>query len=1025
MQIPDFSDLIHPNTLHTNKMASCAWFIPYDNCADALKSGMQTPFYQSLNGDWKFVYCNDIKSAGQILNTEMKEWQKIRVPSSWQMYGYDKPVYTNINYPFPLDPPYVPMDNPVGIYQRTFSLPALWCEKEIHLYFDGVDNYFYLLINGKIVGQSQGSHLISSFNITPFLQAGENTVTVVVCKWSWSSYLEDQDCFRMSGVFRDVYLLARPVKHIRDVFVKTTLSTIEVNIDVPQDGDLVSCELYDAQGSCINQENGTQFVLSVPNPKLWNAEKPYLYTLVLHYNGEYIPVKVGLRTVKVGELGELLINEVPVKLKGVNRHDTHPELGHVVPYGFIEQELKQMKQHNINCIRTAHYPNSPRFYDLCDRLGFYVIGETDLETHGMMFGPDYKKGEPEDGSTMRTYLTDHPEWTAAYLDRMERMVENFKNHSCIIIWSLGNESSMGENHRAMAAWTKARDNTRLIHYERAGAHELCTDVYSRMYQKFEWIEDYCQRSLEAIRHGETAKPLFLCEYAHAMGNGPGDLRDYWELFYRYPNLWGGCVWEWADHAVTSYPSSHGPVPSQSQMAPYSSDVNPVCAEAQSFYAYGGYYGESVHDRNFCIDGLVRPDRTPSTGLLELKQVICPVRMEQTETGYILTNLFDFTDLSEVEILWKVSDLHRTLEEGSMEIPCKPHASVVIPAPFERFAEYHEDCYIEFTFCLRKTSDWAAKGHPLGFAQFPFYCKKSTLVPPSLDKLIVSDNKESVHIAGVDFKYTFDLERGHFSSIAYNGVEMLADMPHFTLWRAPIDNDFLLRQDWEDEKLHLSFERCYGTRITSQSASSLTIEGDYALGGPARCPAVRYTVVWTVDAQGTICVSLQANVREDILCLPRFGLELRMPEGNEELFYYGMGPDNSYLDMHAFCKMGVYHSTVTKEFTPYVKPQENGNHIDTRFLCVHDTQGRGLLFCGEPTFSCSALHYTAQDMTICRNHFDLQKVRKKETVVRIDYKQTGIGSESSGPPLRASYRFDEKTFVHRFTIKPVFVEHLDI
>lgn len=1016
----NWNDLENPQVLHQNTEAPRCWYIPYHcrcnalNGAHALTQGLSeyNGYYKLLNGDWDFYYCGK------------ESPDKIKVPSSWQMYGYDVPAYINVTYPIPLDPPYVPKKNPYGIYKRTFSLPKNWKGRNIYLNFEGVDTYFTVEINGQFVGQSQGSHLPSEFDITDFLIAGENTIAVTVFKWAWTTYLEDQDCYRLSGIFRDVYLLARPSRHIRDFFAHTTLNTINIEIETNSDTPgALSAELYTWEREKIGQTDVTvkdgkaNVHFTVDNPKNWTAETPYLYTVLLAYQGEVIPVNVGLRTIEIGRLGELLINGQPVKLKGVNRHDTHPDLGHVTPLQETARELILMKQHNINCIRTSHYPNSPRFYQLCDYYGFYVLDEADLETHGTYIAPD------------PAFLTNDPNWTAAYMDRMTRMVERDKNHACVIIWSLGNESFMGENHRKMADWTHQRDTSRIVHYEAAGEEESCVDVFSRMYASTKFTEDYAKRTLKALRKGRYAKPFYQCEFSHAMGNGPGDLRAYWDLYYRYPNIWGGNVWEWADHAVRTCDTPEGPMTATAAtLSQYGPKRNTQSASSP-FFSYGGYFGEPIHDGNFCVDGLVNPDRVPSTGLLELKQVICPVQVAEKDAKvgrFTLTNRYDFTDLNQVEVRWTVSNQSGIQEEGVLPVRCKPHKSVTVTVPYTLPELSFEEYYIDFTFRTKRSTPWATAGHELGFVQLPLPVEQT--VPESMPsthmpEMQVTEQDETIEIKGEDFLYTFDKTCGQLSSIQYNGIEMLAGTPHFTLWRAPTDNDRIIRATWEKQHgLHQMKEHLQSTRILNIDKTHTEFVTSFVLSGSDGNPAVRYSVFWAFFGNGEISLSISGQVDDAIENIPRFGFELTMPAGNECIQYFGMGPENSYSDMHAASRMGVFYSTATAEFTDYITPQENGNHIRTRFLCVSDREGRGLFFKGLPDFSFSALHYTAEDLTLCRMNKDLRP--RKETVVRIDYKQAGIGSGSCGPELAPCWQFKEKQFCYAFTMRPCFTESLD-
>lgn len=622
----------NPEILHVNCEKPHAYFIPYENENKARKGIRGTSkYFNSLNGLWKFKYLNsvyDVEDDFYRIDYNADNWDNLPVPSNWQLHGYGKPNYTNKNYPYPCDPPFVPNENPTGLYIRDFFVNDI-ADRKNYLVFEGVSSCFYVWLNGEYVGYSQVSHMTSEFDISKYLKSGRNRLAVMVLKWCDGSYLEDQDMWRLSGIFRDVYLLNRTPVHISDLFVKAEINdgldigSINCTVTLSEQcTSTVKAILTDNSGKVleekiqsIDQEGTLEFHVS--NPKLWSAEIPNLYSLCLICEGEVIFQKIGFRKVEIRD-SVFYINGMPIKFKGVNRHDSHPELGYAVPLDFIKQELYLMKRHNINAIRTSHYPNDPRFYELCNEIGFYVIDEADLECHGT------------DMVGKINLLSDDPTYEKAYVDRMVRMVERDKNFACIVMWSLGNESGYGCNLVKMAQWAKQRDS-RLIHYERvfhpkmkeefeSGKYDTsCLDVYSRMYPSIDWIED------EFLTDENEKRPLILCEYSHAMGNGPGDLKDYWDLFYQQERLAGGFVWEWCDHGIAQKTS-----------------------DGKEYFAYGGDFGDMPNDGNFCVDGLVYPDRTPHTGLLELKNVIAPIDVEAVDldNGKLkITNRFDFLNLS--------------------------------------------------------------------------------------------------------------------------------------------------------------------------------------------------------------------------------------------------------------------------------------------------------------------------------------------------------------------------------------------
>ncbi|MBW7453425.1 DUF4981 domain-containing protein, partial [Paenibacillus sepulcri] len=681
------------NVLQVNRQPPRAYYIPYAD-ERAAKSGKrgQSPYYQTLNGNWKFQYHGtvyDVKEAFYKETADVSGWDDLTVPSCWQVKGYDQPQYTNFNYPFPCDPPYVPENNPAGLYVREFNAAPVGLNKERFIVFEGVNACFYLWVNGQFAGYSQGSRMPAEFNISPLLREGKNRIAVMVLKWCDGSYLEDQDLWRYTGIFRDVYLLARDAVHIRDVFNKQTFedgfSKAALVSEIDTTGPLeVRAELKDAKGRVVasaqehvDGKGALRFELI--DPVLWNAEKPYLYRLYVYGGGETLQFPVGFKQVAIVD-GVFLINGQAVKLKGVNRHDSHPELGQTIPVQHMIKDLILMKKHNINTIRTSHYPNDSRFMELCDEYGFYVVDEADLECHGIGSAGDFQNG-------VFHKLSRDPAWKEAFVERAVRMVERDKNHPCVVMWSLGNESGYGANHIAMAEWTKLRDASLPIHYEGAAPHYEgsphveCLDLESRMYTSVQEIEAYA-------RDENNKKPLFLCEYSHAMGNGPGDLNDYWEAIYRQPKLMGGCVWEWTDHGIKTETKDGTP-----------------------FYGYGGDFGDTPNDGNFCIDGLVTPDRKPHTGLLELKKVIAPIRIEEQNlpTGEIkVTNLYDFIDLSHAGVFWKLEHDGQMIHQGQLELGgIEPHSSRIVSLPYELPEAVNGQFVLTLSCWLKEETAWAA------------------------------------------------------------------------------------------------------------------------------------------------------------------------------------------------------------------------------------------------------------------------------------------------------------------------------
>ncbi|MGL4737583.1 MAG: glycoside hydrolase family 2 TIM barrel-domain containing protein [Cellulosilyticaceae bacterium] len=988
-----------PSALHINRQPSRAYYIPFDTVEGALAHHKgESAYYKLLNGDWKFSYYPHPTQApadfyANDFSTE--DWDTLPVPSNWQLHGYDQAQYTNVNYPFPFNPPFVPNENPLGLYTKNFTLPTDWDGKSVMINFEGVNACFYVWVNGTFIGYSQGTHLPSEFDITAALVAGPNKLAVKVLKWCDGSYLEDQDFYRLTGIFRDVYLLARSPIHVRDFFAKVDLDptythgTLDLDVDFSgADHKEVTATLYDANNAIVCSGTYAQSTIhfDVPDSHKWTAETPYLYTLVLTYADEYIPIQVGFRKIEVADTGALLVNGVAIKLKGVNRHDSHPDLGHYTPMAHMLEDLMIMKRHNINTVRTSHYPNTPEFLRLCNQYGFYIVDETDLETHGTYINPD------------PTILTNDPAWKEAYLDRMIRMVERDKNHPCIIMWSLGNESFMGDNHVAMATWAKGRDASRLVHYEGANTkhngelpvHE-CVDVVSYMYSSL----DFCKEHGEAT---DDMRPFYLCEYSHAMGVGPGDLQEYWDLFYQYPRLIGGCVWEWCDHSIR------------------------VHEDGKDFFVYGGYFGEFPHDGNFCVDGLVSPDRVPHTGLKDYKVVIQPATVKAVDlaAGRInITNRYDFLSLSGLQLEWDITREGIVILEGTVsDLDIAAHASQEITLGYTLPQGEAAHMYLNIRFTQKATTPWAKRGYEVGLCQFELAAGKTYSVPVK-QTLTTSQTGAVITLSGDAFTYCFNTARGSFESLVASDKELLAALPVPSIWRAPTDNDRNIRHTWNNLGMYRATSHVYDAALVEQSDKKAVIEVRYALSGPVVRPVLEGTTRYTIWADGEVEVTMSADVREDIHTIPRFGLELHMTAGHEYVSYFGMGPNENYMDLCRSAYMGKFDTTVTQMYEPYIKPQECGNRTHVKWAMIADASGHGLLFKGTPEFNFSALHYTAHDLTDTAMMHELKA--RPETIIHIDYRQTGIGSNSCGPNLNEKYAFTEKQFTFNFAFKPICIE----
>lgn len=1004
--------------LQVNREAARASFIPYGS-AEGAKTGKRgaSPYFQTLNGAWKFKYHRSVgdvtepfyESASDMHDT----WEELIVPSCWQTNGYDQLHYTNIRYPIPYDPPFVPDNNPAGAYVREFNLAAGWIEdgKRTHVVFEGVNACLYLWVNGAFVGYSQGSRNPAEFDLSPYVKAGRNLIAALVLKWCDGTYLEDQDSWRFSGIYRDVYLLSREASHVRDAFIKPELSSDcsegIVRADLETTGELaVNAKLYApnselvAEGTAVIHDQG-YIELGLRQPELWNAEEPQLYALHIHAGAEVLQFRIGFRKVEVRD-GVFRVNGKAVKLKGVNRHDSHPSLGQTIPLNHMIKDLTLMKQHNVNTIRASHYPNDPRFLDLCDEFGLYVIDEADLECHGVV-----STGRWDDGEFHK--LSIDSSWRNSFIERAVRMVERDKNHASVLIWSLGNESGYGANHVAMAEWIRSRDASRLVHYEGAAPHYNSDatvevlDMESRMYAAIHEVEAYALDEM-------NTKPLFLCEYSHAMGNGPGDLQDYWNVIYAQPKLMGGCVWEWCDHGIAV-----------------------KTPDGEAYYAYGGDFGDQPNDGNFCIDGLVSPDRVPHAGLLELKQVISPVLLDAINPGkgiMRVTNRYDFIDLSHLSLRWKVEREGVLIDHGaSGPLEAAAGEAQVLTLSYREPVPAGDRWVLTLSVWQHGETRWAAAGHELVFAQFEIEGETraieavkavaATASDARTEFMNVSEEDGRLTISGFDFEYKFELGRGSLASISRHGVRMLEEPTRFNIWRAPTDNDMHIRKEWENAGFDRAVTKVYHRSWVTLPDTSVQVTVDFSLGGYSFSPLLRGKAVWRFLPSGDAKLAVTADVRENIPYLPRFGLELVMPKGMEEVEYYGYGPHESYIDKRASVRKGRYLLSVDEMAQTYIKPQETGSRYGTEWAMVTSELGMGLRFDAPEPFSFQALHATVADLTVAKHTPEL--MRKDQTIVCIDYKMSGVGSGSCGPQLGEPYRLDEKQIAFELTLRPVFKE----
>lgn len=970
----------NPEITGINREPSRSYFIPFADEATGMAGqvGLSSRFY-SLNGDWRFLYSKTPHPCPpEFLKEDFDDtkWATMPVPSHWQLNGYGHPHYTNVIYPFPVDPPRVPSANPTGYYRRSFTLPEEWRNFSVFLRFEGVDSAFHVWLNGKYVGYSQGSRLPSEFNITDLLHSGTNALMIQVYQWSSGSYLEDQDMWWLSGIFRDVYLLARPSVYMQDVQVEATLedssgeiaiTTTLVNLEDCDQSGRIGVHLWKPGGKRTSEESQTFSVSQgatvsvttttvVPHALLWSPEAPHLYrasiTLTLDDGEkETIIQPVGFRRVELSN-GLLYVNGVAVKLKGVNRHEFHCKTGRAIPLDVMVKDILMMKQNNINAVRTSHYPPDPRFLDLCDQYGLWVMDETDLECHGMDLAGDWHQ------------LSNDPQWQRMYLDRMERMVERDKNHPSVILWSLGNESGFGENHRAMAEWTRQRDKSRLIHYEGDSVAET-TDVYSTMYTSVPELERLGQQK-------DLGKPHILCEYAHAMGNGPGSLAEYWETFYRYPRLQGGFVWEWIDHGLLQHDS-----------------------KGNSWYAYGGDFGDYPHDGNFVIDGLLFPDRTPSPGLSMLKKVLEPVRLISTENdprSWIVVNQYEYSTLEAFVLNWAVVRQDLVVDSGFLQLPpIEPGRQETLILPIQ---EGKLEGILEVSVRLAKRTPWADAGYEVAWGQ-----REMPVVAPDLAQV---RGKITEHVGASHIKFSVrdaavlvDRSSGHLASWTVAGAELLETGPALDFWRAPTDNDRLFVPMWRNFGLDCLEERliaCDTVSISREKASwrVMTRIAPAGLGW-----ALEATYRYTLLATGELALSISTDsvgTAPDLL--PRWGIKLRMPLRYRCIEWAGRGPGETYVDSYRGQRVGIFRLDVDAMVTPYIVPQENGNHFGTAWVALTDIHGLGLLAVGDPALEFTASRFEAADLAKATHRHTLTP--RDGIILHLDRFQQGLGSASCGP-----------------------------
>lgn len=990
--------------LHVNMMKRRSYYIPFVDTNEALTvkdRNKQNNFF-SLNGKWKFNYFNSLQLIKEVNDiNEINFPTTMEVPSVWQVNGYDYNQYTNVKYPIPYNPPFVPKDNPCAVYQKEFDFKISPEKYDYNINFEGVDSCFYFWINGTFVGYSQISHSISEFDITPLLVNGKNTITVLVLKWCDGTYFEDQDKFRMSGIFRDVYILKRAKSRILDYKVIPTINVLDkegkISVEILSTigNPNIKYTLINPNNDKISSGNieNNNLQIDIKDIELWSAESPSLYTLLLETENEVIKERIGMREVKI-ENAVLKINNVPIKLKGVNHHDSSPTKGYVVAYDDLILDLKLMKECNINSIRASHYPKSPIFYELCDEYGFYVMNEADIETHGVveLYGKGYL-----DNYNM---IADDKTYENVIIDRIDSSIVPFKNRSCIFMWSLGNESGFGVNFESGAKYAKELDTTRPVHYE--GAYYASKerkndfsnlDVISRMYPSLEEIEDYFKNGID--------KPFILCEYAHAMGNGPGGLIEYDDLIQNHDEFAGAYVWEWCDHAILIHESEDG----------------------KKAYGYGGDFGEENHDGNFCVDGLVYPDRKPHTGLLEYKNINRPIRaleFDQANKKVKLKNMLNFTNANEVlDINYKV------LLDGEVILVDKLILESLNPQEEKWYKLNISELPVGIITILIESSikydhSLYKKGTILGHDQFIIKneatniesVNKLTQITNDEEKLNVEESINKIKITNSRLTYVYNKNTGTFEFIESLGEVFIDNPLEFVIWRSPTDNDRKIKNDWIEAGFNQITTYVYNTEIKEYS-NKLEIVSFLSLIPPYREKVVDVTVTWTIYPYGLINCNIEANKNMKTPYLPRFGVELKLNKSYENVNYFGFGPYENYIDKNSSCYLGRFNSKVSEMHEDYIKPQENGSHHFCREVSINNNSGK-LYILSENDFAFNASHFSIYQLTNTSHNFDLNE--ENFTYLIVDYKQSGIGSNSCGPDLPEEYRLNEEKFSYNFYLK---------
>lgn len=980
-----------PQILHVGTCKDRSYYIPYKNIGEfKMQNSSQI---KSLNGVWDFKFFDSYEAV--LKNTDElvldDDFEQIEVPSVWQMSGYDNHQYTNIKYAIPFDPPYVPHLNPCGLYVRTFQLDKSDLENKNYLNFEGVDSCFYLWVNGEFIGYSQVSHCTSEFDLSDILVQGENEIAVLVLKWCDGTYLESQDKLRMSGIFRDVYIISRPQNHLRDFFVKTKLSPnyekAEINIKLYLNGTPnLKATLYSPENEVLAEAvaENNEFNFVIEKPKLWNAETAVLYKLYIQSDDEVIVQDIGIRKIEVIDK-VVYLNGQKIKIKGVNRHDSDPFTGYTISKEQALKDLYLMKQHNINAIRTSHFPNAPWFLELCNKLGFYVVAESDLESHGTCLTSG------EWSKDLYSECAIDPMWKEAILDRQKKSVIRDKNNPSVVFWSLGNESGYGDNMIEAAKWIREYDDSRLIHYENfywnsyGKEYDISVlDVYSQMYTVTEKIIEYCENE-------ENTKPFILCEYIHAMGNGPGDAEDYMEVIYKYDNFVGGFVWEWCDHAV------------------YTGKT----ADNKDIYLYGGDFGEFPHDGNFCMDGLVYPDRTPHTGLLEFKNVIRPIRAKFEEDGKVtFKNTLDFVNVSEIiDIMYCIEeDGVAVSTEYLKDISINPHQEISLDLNID--VKSQQNLTVIFYYLSKNETEFYPENHILGFDQIILNEANITDIEMCKGEIEITEEIGEISVSSPEFTYVFDRYKGMFKSLVNNNKVITSKPVEINLFRAPTDNDMNVANKWREHAYDRPTVKVYSSSVKCEDGLAY-ISCHMGVSGIYIRKFIDINAVYIIDKMGNIKMEMSCKKDENFPKLPRFGLRMFMPKEYREVEYLGFGPYESYLDKHRASYLSLFNEKSKNMHEDYIKPQENSSHFGTKFVSL-SSKDTSVTFSSEKDISFNISPYAWEELSSKKHNFELNE--SEDMVVCLDYKMSGVGSAACGPELMEKYCLNENEFTFKLNIK---------